>query len=118
MSATCCPCVTLFTAELRIFCAAAAGKVTQASAPVHRGAISIDRSAVTIHGQTAVNSNEYFPATYLFVIHNAGLTAPSIERTSTPSVRIDPSVNTPTAVPSVVPGSLSHHALQPFCELT
>ena len=47
MSATCCPCVTLFTAELRIFCAAAAGKVTQASAPVHRGAISIDRSTVT-----------------------------------------------------------------------
>ena len=40
-----------------VCCAAAASRVTQASAPVHRGAISIDRSAVTIHGQTAVNSN-------------------------------------------------------------
>ena len=48
----------LFKAELRTCCAAAAGSVTQASAPVHREAISIDRSAVTIHGQSAVNSNK------------------------------------------------------------
>jgi hypothetical protein len=47
----------LFTAELRTCCAAAASRVTQASAPVHREAIYNDRSAVTIHGQTAVNSN-------------------------------------------------------------
>ena len=46
-------------ALIALFCAAAAGKVTQASAPVHRGAISIDRSTVTIHGQTAVNGNPY-----------------------------------------------------------